>query len=255
MRLGNRGRDEPTVRALSAEVARQLQFLRQRSRCRRPAGTLLPEMGNWTQSTMRLTSCPACGYDIDSLPPRHRCPECGFVYDERMFLLEGWRLPGRRTWLRATVIYGPIAVIAMGVLRHEFGLSRRVLLVIVAIAAMVLTLAYLVAWRRGGRTGRRALARWLITEDGVARPGRRAVYLWRNYSHVMLIPAGSGWRLHLYPSWWRVPGPPMVNARLACSESDAVAVRDEIQRRINAARHAEADSRPLFSPSLFSPTA
>ncbi len=205
-------------------------------------------MGNWTQSTMRLTRCPACGYDIEGLPPRHRCPECGFVYDERMFLLEGWRLPGRRTWLRTLIVYGPIAFIALGVLRHEFGWSPRVLLVIVATAGVVLTLAYLVAWRRGDRSGRRALSRWLITEDGVARPGQRAVYLWRNYSHVMLWAAGSGWRLHLYPSWWRVAGPPLVNARLMCNESDAEAVRDEIQRRINAARSAEAESRPRSVP-------
>lgn len=202
------------------------------------------EMGNWTQSTMRLTRCPACGYDIVGLPPRHRCPECGFVYDERMFLLEGWRLPGRRAWLRSMILYGPIAFIALGVLRYEFGWSRRALLMIAATAGAVLALAYLVAWRRGDRSGRRALSRWLITEDGVARPGRRAVYLWRNYSHVMLWAAGSGWRLHLYPSWWRVPGPPLVNARLMCNEAEAEAVRDEIQRRINAARRAEAESRP-----------
>ena len=204
----------------------------------------MAEMGNWMQSTTRLSLCPACGYDIDGLPPRHRCPECGFVYDERMFLLEGWRLPGRRAWLRSMILYAPIAFIVLGALRYEFGWSLRTLLAIVATAGAVLTLAYLVAWRRGDRSGRRALARWLITEDGVARPGRRAVYLWRNYSHVMLWAAGSGWRLHLYPSWWRVPGPPVVNARLMCNEAEAEAVRDEIQRRINAARRAEAESRP-----------
>ena len=205
-------------------------------------------MGNWTQSTMRLTRCPACAYDIDGLPPRHRCPECGFVYDERMFLLEGWRLPGRRAWLRTMIFYGPIVFIALGVLRYEFQWSPNALLAIATTAGVALGLAYLVAWRRGDRTGRRALARWLITEDGVARPGRRAVYLWRNYSHVMLWADGSGWRLHLYPSWWRVLGPPLVNARLACNEADAVAVRDEIQRRINAARRVEAESRPRTLP-------
>ena len=91
-------------------------------------------MGNWTQSTMRLTRCPACAYDIDGLPPRHRCPECGFVYDERMFLLEGWRLPGRRTWLRMMIVYGPIAIIALGVLRSAYGWSLLSLLVIATTA-------------------------------------------------------------------------------------------------------------------------
>ncbi len=208
----------------------------------------MPEMGNWKQSTMRLARCPACAHDIDGLPTRHRCPECGFAYDERMFVLDGWRLPGRRAWLRMMIVYGPVAFIALGVLRSEFGWSMAALLATATTAGAVLTLAYLVAWRRGDTTGRRALARWLITEDGVARHGRRTVYLWRNYSHVMLWAAGSGWRLHLYPSWWRVLGPPLVNARLMCNEADAEAVRDEIQRRINAARRAEAESRPRTLP-------
>ena len=82
------------------------------------------------------------------------------------------------------------------------------------------------------------------TDDGVARTGRRAVYMWRNYSHVSLMPAGEGWRLHLYPSWWRAVGPPAVNALLQCGEREAEAVRDEIQRRINAARRAESEERP-----------
>ena len=52
----------------------------------------------------------------------------------------------------------------------------------------------------------------------------------------------------LYPSWWRVLGPPLVNARLTCDEAEAEAVRDEIQRRINAARRAEAESKPRTLP-------
>lgn len=29
-----------------------------------------------------LTHCPDCGYSLHGLPARHRCPECGFAYDE-----------------------------------------------------------------------------------------------------------------------------------------------------------------------------
>ena len=28
----------------------------------------------------RLESCPVCGYSLEGLPDRHRCPECGFEY-------------------------------------------------------------------------------------------------------------------------------------------------------------------------------
>ncbi len=204
-------------------------------------------MAHWTHTTLRLTRCPACNYDIGPLPARHRCPECGFGYDEKMFMLEGWRLPGGRAWLRTAIVYGPIAFIGLGVLRYEFAWSGRALAVVLAGASLFVGLLYLAAWRRD-RIGHRVLARYLITDDGVARPGRRAVYLWRNYSHLMLIPDGSGWRLHLYPSWWRVLGPPLVNARLECDDAEAEAVRDEIQRRINAARRADAESKPRTLP-------
>lgn len=192
---------------------------------------------------MRLTRCPACNYDIAALPPRSRCPECGFAYDEKMFLLEGWRLPDRRAWLRAAIVYGPIGVIALGVLRYEFGLSGRALTGMVTAVAVVTAIAYLVAWRRD-KGSRRVLTSYLITEDGVARPGRGTVYMWRNYSHVMLMPDGDGWRIHLYPSWWRAIGPPLVNARLQCGEREAEAVRDQIQFRINAARRHDSETRP-----------
>ncbi len=200
-------------------------------------------MPDWTHATLRLTRCPACNYDIAALSRRSRCPECGFAYDEKMFVLEGWRLPGSRAWLRAAIIYGPIGVILLGVLHFEFRLSVRIILAMVVGAAAVMALAYLFAWRRD-KSGGRVLRSYLITDDGVARLGRRAVYMWRNYSHVMLMPAGDRWRIHLYPSWWRAVGPPSVNALLECDEREAEAVRDEIQRRINAARRAEAEERP-----------
>ena len=64
----------------------------------------------------------------------------------------------------------------------------------------------------------------------------RRIYLWRNYSHLILMPDGHrGWRLHLYPSWWRLFGPPLVNARLECDDTQAEAVRAEIQYRMNTA--------------------
>src|SRR5262249_38777567 len=36
-----------------------------------------------------LETCPVCEYSLRSLPTRHRCPECGFEFDEST---EVWRL-------------------------------------------------------------------------------------------------------------------------------------------------------------------
>lgn len=35
-----------------------------------------------------LDSCPVCNYSLRGLPARHRCPECGFEYDEHT---RAWR--------------------------------------------------------------------------------------------------------------------------------------------------------------------
>jgi hypothetical protein len=196
-------------------------------------------------NVVRLTLCPRCNYDLGALPRRHRCPECGFEYDENMFLLEGWVLLGAWGLARWLLVSSPLALFLLGFLRVGLGLSWKFLLSLLLAFALITALVYLfAAWR--DQSGRRVLVRYLVTNDGVSRPGKH-IYLWRNYSHTSLLPDGrGGWRLHLYPVWWRVAGPPLVNARLDCLESEAQALRDEIQHRINTARRADAGGDPPY---------
>lgn len=42
-----------------------------------------------------LTRCPVCRYDLRGLPKDHRCPECGFAYDEST---QVWRMPVIPRW-------------------------------------------------------------------------------------------------------------------------------------------------------------
>ena len=42
-----------------------------------------------TIATIKLTTCPKCGYRLEGLPAAYRCPECGYAYDERTFVLTG----------------------------------------------------------------------------------------------------------------------------------------------------------------------
>lgn len=53
-----------------------------------------------------IRSCPNCGYDLSGLPAKHRCPECGFLYDPHAVVIE---LHGKR--FRGGDIYGLIALL------------------------------------------------------------------------------------------------------------------------------------------------
>ena len=37
-----------------------------------------------SETDQPITECPVCRYNLTGLPKNHRCPECGFEYDETM---------------------------------------------------------------------------------------------------------------------------------------------------------------------------
>lgn len=47
-------------------------------------------MSHREHNSLKLTHCPACGYDLAGLPANHACPECAFEYDERTYRLPNW---------------------------------------------------------------------------------------------------------------------------------------------------------------------
>lgn len=190
---------------------------------------------------VRLNRCPQCGYDLTALPASHTCPECGLKYDQSMFILEGWNLPSLRHSPIKLVLFCGVLAILLLMCRGWLGWSYGLLGTLFFIAAVVYIGVHIyLKWRDD--SGSRALARYLIASQGVGRLGGK-VYPWRDYSHLMLIPDGvSGYRLHLYPSWWKLFGPPFVNAHIKGTEHEAEAIRDEIQLRINFARSKEAQA-------------
>ncbi len=84
-----------------------------------------------------LSQCPQCRYDISGLPATHRCPECGFAYDESMIVLEGWHVPGLASLPRILVLYGTPFAIVLLMLRGILVWSWFVLGLITAAAIAV----------------------------------------------------------------------------------------------------------------------
>lgn len=56
------------------------------------------------RTILTLGRCPQCDYSLRGLPRRHQCPECGFTYDESMFVLYGWPGRGKRPVVWRTLI-------------------------------------------------------------------------------------------------------------------------------------------------------
>ena len=156
-----------------------------------------------------------------------------------MFILEGWSLPSLKQSPHKLVLYSGVMAIVLLMCRGWFSLSYELLVFIYLIAVIVyVCIHFYLKWRDDSDS--RALARYIIASEGVGRLGGK-VYPWRDYSHLMLLPDGpGGYRLHLYPSWWKLFGPPFVNAHIKGTEDEAEAVRAEIQMRINLARRREA---------------
>jgi len=195
--------------------------------------------------TTRVLRCPQCNYDLAHLPRNHRCPECGFAYDEWTIVLENWRLPTIGSIFRAiarNAIYLLAAAIAIAALFANLTILVAILLVFGAyLGALLVAHGWFRVRGRGIQcwvAGREGLQRIGLGEQGLdAGRSRRRAFSWRAYSHVYVSREGEqAHRLHLYPSWWRPMGPPIISALLHVGESEADAIRDEIQGRINAAK-------------------
>lgn len=140
---------------------------------------------------------------------------------------------------RSLAVFSGFLAVLLLMCRGWFGWSYALLGLLLFIASIFYLIIYLYVKFRDDSESR-ALTRYLIASQGVGRLGKK-VYPWREYSHLMLIPDGiNGYRIHLYPSWWKLFGPPFVNAYIKGTQDEAEAIKEEIQLRINRARTNEA---------------
>ncbi|MBX3394693.1 MAG: hypothetical protein KF841_04955 [Phycisphaerae bacterium] len=121
-----------------------------------------------------LPVCPQCEYALTGLPPPHRCPECGFEYDERS---RAWYAPVRSHYLIEYI--GP--VVAVGLIGLGLGpifvngISRPAHLIFVALL--------------------------MLAVAGIVRGGSRKLASRRRLSCVAIAPRGLYIRSDIGEKW------------------------------------------------------
>lgn len=215
--------------------------------------TARPDEPRDPRNILRLRRCPKCDYDLAGLPRRHRCPECGFEYDESMFVLyatssSAWadlftgswgtrmfRLAcfafflyyfGSRIfenillfWKSGSVIHGLIAFVYAGGI----------------VALLLSVLRYRKARREhGGDTqlGFSSQGAWKTTKKGGVGPPD--VIPWDCFRKIRIRRLSKGvWRLQLTGPLLRGY---LVDGFIECTRREAALIRNEIRRRLRAAK-------------------
>jgi len=69
----------------------------------------------------RLKRCPVCDYSLRGLPAAHRCPECGFRYDEHTTV---WRPTSFRKHFGTLLVVVAVFVIPVAILKMALSSPR-----------------------------------------------------------------------------------------------------------------------------------
>jgi len=196
---------------------------------------------------LKLRRCPACDYDLVGLPANHRCPECGFEYNDRMMLIPAWLRHGG-DWPEQTIswLIVPAAAIVLFGVFNVLGVMPRfsLLYAMIVLAGFGIAIPAIVRARRMARgVGDIDL---FLDESGVSehpRRGKKKHHPWQRFRSASIharrrrsARARPGqtarWTLRLrlrLPARLIRGSPEFV---LLCTKRQAALLRNEINRRI-----------------------
>lgn len=202
-----------------------------------------------TIATVRLTTCPKCGYRLEGLPASYRCPECGYAYDERTFVLIGITRGMRSLKLGRTVLWLLVAVCAflgpscVSVL--AFAGSSEVAAVLVGMGAAWLGLVvYLLLTAKQEKKG---MEKFLFSAGGYgqctsfvdAHEDVIRLTPWTGGLAVLLKRSSARWhrlRIGLLTNRGAHLGKVVFDAVVQCDEAQAAWIAQILTERIAAAR-------------------
>jgi hypothetical protein len=104
-----------------------------------------------------ITHCPVCRYDLTGLPAEHRCPECGFRYDETTYV---WRMSVIPRWvlvLVAVLVFFILLGRLVPPLMSRYALNYREASVVAALLSAIVLLVGAYALRGFVAVGREGL--------------------------------------------------------------------------------------------------
>jgi len=125
-----------------------------------------------------LIRCPLCTYSLRGLPDRHRCPECGYDYDQRMEVIE-------QSATLAVIFLGCLAMAAVG-LFILWPIQLRGLGVVFAPIGLVYMLWYVTRFFAGYHN------KVVIGPDGIQLIKRRRVRDRFSWSQISRVTGGRG---------------------------------------------------------------
>ena len=196
---------------------------------------------------LRLDVCPGCAYQLEGLPPEGLCPECGRAYDQKTIILYGWAAGSKadagnaKPWHAALLAAVPLAYCAAMIVR---ALRRGHEIRLVLFSGWAAVMIWLV-WRRFTFRGP-GLAQIRLSDAGCLQADSTedadddTPTPWAEVEAVTLDRLGGDGdgtyhlRLATRATWWGW-GTAFVDAEVRCTDAQAAALRERIERWRNDA--------------------
>ena len=195
--------------------------------------------------------CPLCDYDLKGLPTEHKCPECGYEYDNAAIVLPCWTSKGKRTsWAQRLFLLAVVGsgILALLLLSGLPTLPRLALFLGLPIyLAFLILIAYYAAKTLIRRKGRpdavvAVSSAGLGIRTKLDEPG--SIASWNEYESVKIRRAGREiYALMLYRRRGTGRGPVPLYLLFESQKVDRQVLRREIERHIDTA--CSKDALPL----------
>lgn len=193
---------------------------------------------------LRLDICPICKYDLSGLPIAHTCPECGLVYTEDFFDIQGCSWDFRKGF--SSILFSIMIVIFFAIViafwrfrLFNYGELLKALFCLAGISGLVLYVRY--------KHQKPPLLQRTFTNEGmlVVRENELALCDWCEVKSFALTKSPLGhWRLNIQQrhlsfreTLKKQDAFVQTDIKLDCTDDEAEAIRSEINRRIEDARN------------------